>query len=83
MSLGRGITIDSRAVVEHFYADFDRARISLANSGLQIHEHLFATKLRAQEREMLREYLDRESHYVWGQRYLLKVIDATAHRQSN
>jgi predicted metal-dependent hydrolase len=31
------------------------------------------TRLRAQERETPREYLDRESHYVWGQRYLLKV----------
>ncbi len=31
------------------------------------------TKLLAQERETPREYLDRESHYVWGQRYLLKV----------
>jgi predicted metal-dependent hydrolase len=31
------------------------------------------TKLQAQEREAAREYLDRESHYVWGRRYLLKV----------
>ena len=31
------------------------------------------TKLQAQEREALREHLDRESHYVWGRRYLLKV----------
>jgi len=28
------------------------------------------TKLRQQERETPREYLDRESHYVWGKRYL-------------
>jgi len=33
-------------------------------------------KLREQERETLREYIDRESHYVWGQRFLLKVIEA-------
>jgi len=33
------------------------------------------TRLRAQERETPREYLARESHYVWGQRYLLKVIE--------
>ena len=33
-------------------------------------------KLRGQERETPREYLDRESHYVWGKRYLLKVIEA-------
>jgi predicted metal-dependent hydrolase len=30
-------------------------------------------KLREQERETLREYLDRESHFVWGKRHLLKV----------
>jgi predicted metal-dependent hydrolase len=33
-------------------------------------------KLRAQERETPREYIDRESHYVWGKRYLLKVVEA-------
>jgi predicted metal-dependent hydrolase len=32
-------------------------------------------KLREQEREAPREYLDRESHYVWGKRYLLKVVE--------
>jgi predicted metal-dependent hydrolase len=32
-------------------------------------------KLQEQERETPREYLDRESHYVWGRRYLLKVIE--------
>ncbi len=32
-------------------------------------------KLQRQERETPREYLDRESHYVWGKRYLLKVIE--------
>lgn len=30
-------------------------------------------KIRAQEREPQREYLERESHYVWGQRYLLAI----------
>jgi len=30
-------------------------------------------KFQGQERETPREYLDRESHYVWGRRYLLKV----------
>ena len=35
-------------------------------------------KLRAQERETPREYLDRESHYVWGKRYLLKMIEHDA-----
>ncbi len=30
-------------------------------------------KLLGQEREAPREYLDRESHYVWGKRYLLRM----------
>jgi len=33
-------------------------------------------KLQAQERETPRAYLDRESHYLWGKRYLLRVIEA-------
>ena len=33
-------------------------------------------KLQEQQRETPREYLDRESHYVWGRRYLLKVVEA-------
>ncbi|RYD31665.1 MAG: DUF45 domain-containing protein, partial [Verrucomicrobiaceae bacterium] len=32
-------------------------------------------KLLDQERETPREYLDRESHYVWGERYLLQIIE--------
>jgi predicted metal-dependent hydrolase len=35
-------------------------------------------KLREQEREAPRELLDRESHYVWGKRYLLAVIEKEA-----
>ena len=35
-------------------------------------------KLRVQERETPREYLDRESHYVWGKRYLLKMVEKDA-----
>ena len=35
-------------------------------------------KLREQERETPREYLDRESHYVWGKRHLLKSIEHNA-----
>lgn len=31
-------------------------------------------KLLAQDRETPREYIDRESHYVWGKRYLLRVV---------
>lgn len=32
-------------------------------------------KLQEQERETPREYLERESHYVWGKRYLLKIVE--------
>jgi len=35
-------------------------------------------KLRGQERETPREYLDRESHYVWGKRYLLEILEKEA-----
>jgi predicted metal-dependent hydrolase len=35
-------------------------------------------KFREQERETRRELLDRESHFVWGRRYLLKVVEADA-----
>lgn len=33
------------------------------------------TKLQAQERETSREYVERESHYVWGKRHLLTVTE--------
>jgi predicted metal-dependent hydrolase len=35
-------------------------------------------KLQAQERETPREYLERESHYVWGQRCLLRLVEHDA-----
>ena len=35
-------------------------------------------KVMAQEREPQREYIDRESHYLWGQRLLLKVVELEA-----
>lgn len=34
--------------------------------------------LRKQERETPRRYIDRESHYLWGERYLLRVEEAEA-----
>lgn len=38
-------------------------------------------RLRSQKREPARDYIDRESHYLWGKRYLLKLAphDGTAH----
>lgn len=35
-------------------------------------------KLQAQERETPREYLNKESHYLWGKRYLLEISHAEA-----
>lgn len=35
-------------------------------------------KVNAQERETPREYLERESHYLWGSRYLLKIEEHEA-----
>jgi hypothetical protein len=32
-------------------------------------------RMQGQEREAPRQYLDRESHYVWGRRYLLQRIE--------
>ena len=32
-------------------------------------------KVTQQDRETPREYVERESHYVWGKRYLLKVVE--------
>jgi predicted metal-dependent hydrolase len=34
------------------------------------------TKLREQERETRREYVERESQYVWGKRYLLAIVES-------
>ncbi|MBN8461043.1 MAG: M48 family metallopeptidase [Verrucomicrobia bacterium] len=34
------------------------------------------TKLLEQEREAPREFLDRESHYVWGKRYLMQKTES-------
>lgn len=44
------------------------------------------SRMQAQEREAPREYLDRESHYVWGKRVLLRLVEKDAapavdHRQ--
>lgn len=35
-------------------------------------------KIQAQPREPAREYLERESHYVWGERYLLEIHERSA-----
>lgn len=35
-------------------------------------------RLRSQARETRREFLERESHYLWGRRYLLSVVEKDA-----
>ncbi len=35
-------------------------------------------RMRAQDRETPRQYVDRESHYVWGRRYLLQRVEREA-----
>jgi len=35
-------------------------------------------KLQSQERETPREFLNKESHYLWGKRYLLEIVHADA-----
>lgn len=35
-------------------------------------------KITTQERELPREYIDRESHFVWGERFMLKVVESDA-----
>ena len=55
------------------HMSLDRIRVFAISKLAWIRKH--QTKLRGQERETPREYLDRESHHVWGKRYLLKVIE--------
>lgn len=38
--------------------------------------HRQQRRFREQERETPRELLDKESHFVWGKRYLLRLVDA-------
>jgi predicted metal-dependent hydrolase len=56
--------------------DLDRIRVFVISKLTWIKQQ--QTKLRNQLRETPREYLDRESHYLWGKRYLLNIIEADA-----
>ena len=57
------------AAPEHMKLDTIRVYLIARMDWIRKHQQ----KFQAQERETRREYLDRESHYVWGRRYLLKV----------
>lgn len=58
------------------WMDLDKIRVFAITKLGWIKSH--QQKLQAQERETPREYLDRESHYVWGKRYLLQVEERDA-----
>ena len=51
----------------------DTIRVFAVSKLAWIRQH--QQKLRAQDRETPREFLDRESHYVWGRRCLLRLIE--------
>ena len=53
--------------------DLDSIRVFAISKLDWIQRH--QTKLAQQDREPPREYIDRESHYVWGERLLLQVIE--------
>jgi predicted metal-dependent hydrolase len=68
------------------YPPTGRVRISAPNRMSLENVRLFAIsklgwirrqqgKLLSQERETPREYIDRESHYLWGQRFLLHIAE--------
>jgi len=40
-------------------------------------------KMKLQDREAPREFLNRESHYVWGERYLMQVIEVDSQPSIN
>lgn len=58
------------------WMDLDKIRVFAITKLGWIKSH--QQKLREQDRETPREYIDRESHYVWGKRYLLKVEERDA-----
>jgi predicted metal-dependent hydrolase len=53
--------------------DDDRIRLFIIAKTSWIRKH--QAKFHQQDREPQREYIDGESHYFWGQRYLLKIIE--------
>ncbi|MEM6257444.1 MAG: SprT family zinc-dependent metalloprotease [Planctomycetota bacterium] len=54
-------------------ADMDAIRVFAISKIDWIRKH--QAKLVQQDREPPREYIDRESHYVWGERLLLDVVE--------
>src|SRR5262249_35759378 len=63
----------------HPIAAPDRMRLDTARGLAVVKLHWIKKqqrKILEQERESPREYIERESHYVWGRRYLLKIVEA-------
>ncbi|HBS05920.1 MAG TPA: metal-dependent hydrolase [Leptospiraceae bacterium] len=55
--------------------DLERVRVFAISKLDWIKEQ--QVKVRSQDREPIREYIDRESHYLWGKRYLLELIETS------
>lgn len=58
--------------------DLETIRLFAVSKISWIRKH--QNKIMSQDRETPREYLERESHYLWGQRYLLKLQEKGARR---
>ena len=56
--------------------DLDTIRVFAISKLSWIRQH--QRDVQGQDRETPREFLDRESHYVWGRRYLLQQREAQA-----
>lgn len=53
--------------------DLDTIRVFTISKLDSVRKH--RAKFRDQERETPREYLERESHFLWGRRYLMRVVE--------
>ncbi|MDQ8207329.1 SprT family zinc-dependent metalloprotease [Coraliomargarita sp. SDUM461003] len=60
------------AAPEHMKLDTIRVYVISKLGWIQAQQR----KMAEQDRETPREYLERESHYLWGKRYLLSIIEA-------
>lgn len=58
------------------YMNLDTIRVFAISKLNWIKKH--QRKMVNQEREEPREYLNRESHYIWGKRYLMQIVEKEA-----
>lgn len=62
------------AAPDHMPLDTIRVFVISRLNWIKAQQH----KMAEQQREAPRDYVDRESHYVWGRRYLLKRVEQAA-----